>query len=242
MKKTFLTLSLFLTATIAFAQDKGFVTVNFGSSIPLGDFAGTDINNNSSGFAQTGYLFDATLGLKFSKYFGTTILIRSQVNQFDEETFAEHATKEIGYKATVNSTAWYIGNYMIGTYGSFPISKNFTLEPRMMVGFLTATSPEMTLKATAGSIPFWVTKNSSSSGSLSYLFGIGYKVNAGKHICISFNLDYLGTSTQFNNVETTDSFGGIDFTSWNQNIETFSLSAGIGFRFGTKKKLTINDI
>ena len=244
MKKTFLTLSLFLTATITFAQDKGFVSVNFGSSIPIGEFASTDENSNSAGYAQTGFLVDVSLGLKFSKHFGVNMLVREQVNKYDAQALADQ-TKESGVSSSINTTAWTMGGYMVGCYGSFPISKIFTIEPRIMVGYSTATSPNITINVTDGTTSAWAKVHSASSGSFSYLIGVGYRINAGKSFCFSFNADYLGANPEFSNVVTTYSWGDKEVGTMSQNIETINLSFGIGFRFGTQKnqkKLTINDL
>ncbi len=240
MKKKLLTVALSITTLTIVAQDnlidKGYLAVSFGSSTPIGDFASTNRNNSSSGYAKSGLLFDLSFGYKFSKYFGMATLLRGQVNKVDAQTLSNQAFQDIpdATSITVNTTGWTIGGYMAGGYGSFPISEKMSIESKVLFGFLTGTSPEIKYEISSPVTgDFWVKQSSASSVSFSYLIGIGYRFNLGKHFCFIANLDYLGANPQFNTIVTT-SFGDRDKEIMNQKFGTINYNFGIGYRFARK--------
>jgi hypothetical protein len=225
-----LTISLF-TATNCFSQDKGYIAISLGSSTPIGEFASKDPNNNAAGYAKSGAIFDISYGYKFGKNFGISALLRGQANTTDAQAIADQLSKQNpGVSGTVDSKAWSIGGYMVGGYGSFPISEKVSFESKAMFGFLSATSPELTVNLSGPGGTAWFKQNSSSSSTFAYLLSAGFKYNAGKRICLLANFDYLGAKPEFSNVETTSSTGSSSKSTFSQSFGTINFGVGIGYR------------
>ena len=225
-----LTISL-LTATNCHSQDKGYIAISLGPSIPIGDFASRDASNKSAGWATTGAIFDISFAYKLGQNFGLTALLRGQANGIDNDAFASELAKQAGGNWTVDSKAWSIGGLMFGAYGSFPISDKVSFDTSAMIGFLSATSPELnvTLSGSGGAV--WVKQSSVSASSFSYLIGVGFKFDVGNKICLLANLDYLGAKPEFRDVAVTSSAGGApQKNTFSQGFGAINFGFGIGMR------------
>lgn len=233
MKKTTTTLLFILLITYySFSQDKGYVAISLGPSIPIGDFASTDLNNSSSGLAKTGAIFDITFAYKLGTNMGLTAMLRGQSNPVDNQSLLDQLNREdptISWR--VDSKNWGIGGFMFGGYGSFAIATGKTsFEWRAMIGFLSASSPDLTLSGTQNGISAWAKLNSTTSTSFAYLIGAGFKFNVGAKICLLTNLDYMGSSAEFKNARTTNSAGTFSEETISQKFGTINFGIGIGLR------------
>ncbi len=223
--------SLFIS-TLCFSQAKGYIAISVGSSVPNGDFGSKDINNQSAGLANTGAIFDITFAHRFGKNLGITALLRGQANPVDAQPLIDELSNQ---NPTVFWTAesgdWGIGGLLVGIYGSFPLGKGkTTFDTRAMVGYLNATSPNITLTGTQGSSSAWAKLNSASASDFSYLLGAGFNFGIGKKVRILTNIDYLGSSPEFRNVKTTTSQGTFSESTFTQSFGTVNFSVGIGLR------------
>ena len=228
---TVLTALTFLTFN-SFSQDKVYIAVSLGSSSPIGDFSSKDPNNNSAGFANSGAIFDISFAYKFNKNFGITALLRGQANITDAQAIADELVKQNPtLSSKVKSGMWSIGGYMLGGYGSFPISEKVSFDSRIMFGFLTATSPEFNVNLSGPGGSAWIKQKSKSSSAFAHLIGVGFKWDAGKVISLLANFDYLGAKPEFRNVETISSLGQSEKNTFSQRFGTINVGVGIGFRF-----------
>ena len=75
--------ALLAIASPSLAQDKkGYIGISLGPSIPLGDLASKDIDNESAGFATSGAIFDISVAYKLGKGpFGITAMLRGQIEK-----------------------------------------------------------------------------------------------------------------------------------------------------------------
>ena len=234
MKKSILLLAVTLGVTISsiYAQDKGYLVVGLGTSSPLNDFASKNTNNNSAGFAEQGLAFDLSFGYKLSKYFGVAALLREQINAVDPQPITDEISKQLpAYNVSVTTTGWNIGGYMLGGYGSLSINEKSSIETKLICGFLTSKSPSIKAEVTNATSSFWQKQESTSSKSFAYLFGLGYRFSPTKHFCMSVNFDYLGANPEFSGVVTTNSSGDISKDTWNQKMGTINYTLSIGYRF-----------
>lgn len=226
-----LTISMLTTSTNCYSQDKGYIGVSFGPSIPIGDFASRDASNKSAGWATTGAIFDITFAYKLGTNFGLTGMLRGQANGLDNDAFANELAKQSGGNWTVNSKAWSIGGLMFGGYGSFPISDKVSFDTRALIGFLSATSPEFNITLNGSGGAGWIKQSSVSASSFSYLIGCGFKFDVANKICLLANLDYLGSKPEFRDVEVTSSVGGAPQKStFSQGFGSINFGVGIGLR------------
>jgi len=228
--------SLVALITIVFqshAQDeKGYIGISLGPSIPIGDLASKDADNEAAGWANTGAVFDISFAYKLGEgNFGITALLRGQANPTDAQGLADELASQVaGVNWTVESDGWGIGGLMVGGFGSFPISELTSFETRAMFGFLTAVSPELTVTGTLPGETIWVKQGSTSATSFAYLFGAGVKFGIGSNLYLLTNFDYLGSNPEFTDVELTASDGSRDTDTWSQSMGTINLSVGIALK------------
>ena len=119
---------------------------------------------------------------------------------------------------------------MFGCFGSFPISEKASFDTRVMIGFLSASSPEITITGTGPGGTAWIKQGSTTGASFAYLIGAGFKFDIGSKVYLLTNLDYLGSNPEFSKVELTTSDGSRDTDTWSQNIGTLNLSVGIALK------------
>jgi hypothetical protein len=224
---------VFFVFSVSFGQDKGYIAISLGPSFATGDFASTNMDNKSAGFAKTGAIFDITFAYKLNKNFGVSALLRGQANKTDAQAFADEMIKQIPMDNVAIRTetgSWGIGALLLGGFGSFPIQKDLSFEPRVMVGFASATSPGLTFNIDTPEGSAWVKQSSATATDFAYLFGMGVKYNAGKRVCILGNIDYFGSKPNFKNVELTDSFGDVYKDDYLRPLGSINLGIGIGYR------------
>lgn len=223
---------LLLNTFSSFSQDKGYIALSLGPSIPLGDFASKDMDKESAGFAKAGAIFDISFGYKLGKHFGISGLLRGQANKTDAQAMANEIAGKIPFdmNVRVESETWSVGALMVGGYGSFPVDKKISIESRLMIGFLSANMPKVTFNLSTTDESAWVKRSSSTGSSFAYLIGAGIKYDAGKRVCVLANLDYLGANPQYNDVETTTSFGDYSKDNFSQTLGSFNIGFGVGYR------------
>jgi hypothetical protein len=231
-KKNFILLALaVLCISNGLAQNKGYVAISIGPSIPVGDFASTDANSESSGFARPGAIFDISFAYKLGKNFGIAALLRGQANRVDTEAFENELNRRTGSRWTADSESWTTGGLLFGGYGSFPVSPKTSFETKALIGFLNATSPELYVTLNGSGGTGWVRQSSETATAFSYLLGAGFKFDAGKKICLLVSVDYLGSKPEFSDVTITSSNGGAaQKTTISQSIGTINFGFGVGYK------------
>jgi len=224
---------LLLTAWQTFSQDKGYFAVAMGAGIPTGDFASTDPDNSSAGLAKTGFLFDLSFAYKFGDTYGIAGLIRGQALITDAQAIADQLSVmfPFGTNGRVESGAWSAGSYLAGGYASWPLSSKTSADARLMVGLMSATSPEFNIDILSDGEMFWIKEQSATGSSVAFLAGAGLKYDAGEKLCILLNLDYLYAKPKFKDVETTSSLGMRNYATFSQPMGTINMGLGIGYRF-----------
>ena len=182
--------------------------------------------------AKTGAIFDISFAYKLGGgNFGITALLRGQANPTDAQIVADELSNQVaGVHWTVESANWSIGGLMVGGFGSFPISEKASFDLRAMIGFLSSTSPEITITGTEPGFTAWGKQGSSTATSFSYLFGAGFKFDIGSKIYLLTNLDYLGSNPEFLRIELTASDGSRETGTWKQSLGTINLGVGIALK------------
>ena len=236
MKKGSVLIVTFLRfVVIAFSQDKGYFAISLGPSIPLGDFASKDMDNESAGFAKPGAIFDLSFGYKLGKNVGVTALLRGQSNKLDGNAISNEMSKQLPDDVSEQTKvgSWAIGAFLAGVYSSIPVAKQVTFETRLMMGVLSVKAPEILIDLTGPGGTAWVKQKSASTTAFAYLAGIGIKYDAGKRVAVLANIDYLGAKPQFDNVEITTNLLDLqnETNDYTQDFGSINVSFGIGYRF-----------
>jgi hypothetical protein len=232
MKNLFmLSLILVFNTIYSFSQDKGYIAVSLGPSIPTSDFASKNIDNEAAGFAQPGGMIDISFGYKLSKNYGIAAMLRGQINNLDKDAISTEITKGLPWvNDNVRTGSWKIGGLMVGGYGTFPITNKVSFEPKFLFGLLLAKSPELNIDLTGPDGSGWVKQNSVTSSTFGALVGAGFKYNAGKKMCLFANIDYLGAKPEFRDVETTTNFDYREKGTYSQTFGTVNLGIGVGYK------------
>lgn len=231
------TLMACLFTANAQTEKKGFLSISLGPSIPIGDFASTDINKEEAGFASTGAIFDITFGYKANDKYGFMAVLRGQSNPFDAEALEnelENDNPSINW--SVDGDNWGIGGFLLGGYREVPLNEGSktSFQLKALIGFLNSTSPEFSFSATSGGVSASGKQFSASTTAFSYLLGLGFSHKLSNSINAVLNLDYLGANPEFKNVETVNTLGGQTSTStstFSQSFGAINISGGIAFTF-----------
>lgn len=237
MKNLLLVFGLLVT-TAGYAQDKGYVGLNFGLSNPLGDYKSTDPESEDAGYAKSGLCYDLSFGYKIGKNFGIAAMIRRQSNKFNEEELQSsidefNAIFDPYAHVSIATEPWKVGVYMAGGYGSFQLTDKLSFESRVLIGLMSAKSPELVVTWTTTD-PFEPggTEIQSSENGSAFAFGIGagLKMNVSERICLLFNLDYISATPEFKDVKYIDETGEVEMFDFDQSITTVNVGLGIGYR------------
>lgn len=228
---TLLLLATLFYSTLSNAQNKGYIALSFGSSTPVGDFASKDPANNAAGYAKSGAVFDVSFVYKLGKNLGIAALLRGQANTVDAQEMADFIARQYpGVSVSIESKTWSIGGYMVGGYGSYPVSEKLSFETKVLFGFLSATSPQIDYFLVGPGGSGWVRQASASASAFSYLFGAGFKYDVSKRICLLAQFDYLGSKPEFTGVQTTNSTGYYNKSTFSQSFGTINFGIGAGYR------------
>jgi hypothetical protein len=236
MKNSFLNSFLFIFAvaisTQGRAQEKGYIGISIGPSFPLGDFASTDWDKEDAGGATPGAVFDITFAYKLGGgNFGITAILRGQANPMDVQSMADEiALEEPGISWTVESDGWGVGGLMFGGFGSFAVSEKISFDPRVMIGFVNASSPEITITGSTPIGSIWAKQSSTDASSFAYLLGAGFRFSLGERMALLTNLDYMASNPEFQNVDLTSSIGAREEITWSQEISAINLGLGIALK------------
>lgn len=234
MKRTItVMIALFALITSSYSQDeKGFIGISLGPSIPIGDFASKDVKNSSAGGADPGAIFNLSFSYKLGESnFGIAGLLHGQSNPFNSQVLIDNVFDQSApVNLTVESENWEIGGLMLGGFGSFPITQKVSFDTRAMIGYLNASSPEFTITYSTNAQKGWIKTESASTYSLSYLVGAGFKFDVGKKIYLLTNVDYLSSNPEFTDVSIKSSDGNSQKKTIKQSINSINLSVGIALK------------
>lgn len=214
-------------------NQKGYISISLGPSLPTGDFASTNYNNNEAGWSKTGAVIDIAFTHKFSQsHWGIAAMLRGQTNPLDAQGIADEVASQVpGVLITVTTTNWQIGSLWLGTYGSFPFSEKAAFDTRAMIGFLRVTAPEITTTAITAFGSEWIKQSSSTTSTFGYLLGAGFRFDLGEKLSFLTQADYMSSKPKFKDVETTSSMGDYEKETKSQKIQTVNVSIGLAFKF-----------
>lgn len=218
--------SIFLTTKVVSHEEDRKIMLSYhrGTSRPTGDFRSTDFDEKKAAYAEAGIIQDFSFSYKLKPKFGLIALLRGQANSIDVDN------RNPGINFRVESGYWGMGGFLLRATGSFPISAKASFDTRAMLGFLNASSPELTITGSGPNGTFWIKNNAANATAFSYLFGAGFKFELGKKFYLLTNLDYLGSNPEFSNVETLSSDGTRTKDTYSQSIGAINVNLGLAFK------------
>ncbi len=234
MKKLIIYAILFLTP-IALISQKQYAALAIGASIPLNDFAKTDIADSTSGWAKTGVMIEFTYAYRFTHNFGLMAIISYSGNKFNTTSY-KNALEEQHPDTTfsvISGSNWSGGGILIGPYLRFPLGSRLSWDVRGLFGFYRCTSPQLTINPSTddGQTDLGShIRQRASALSYAFIVGTGFKYELSKYYLLLF-ADYTTTSLSFNNGSGWDFDDQPYKTTFKQDISYVSVTFGLGYYF-----------
>ncbi len=161
---------LIISSGTLFAQlaHPHFVSLNFGTNIPLSEY-GT-IDSLSSAGANPGIYYSFEGGAYFSKFFGVGVNIGAFNNSVDDDGIIEQLKTDAQFtngNFDVSSKSWTNGYIMLGPYFSFGNQK-FIVDLKVLGGIMNSERPFVNIESKDDQYEF------NSAAVYSTSFGINY--------------------------------------------------------------------
>lgn len=209
------------------ADDAKIISLNVGSAAALGDFGNQDPNNADAGGAGSGLSFD--LGLKMDgtedlKNFGLNLLMKLQVNPVGQE-YADAFVNELGSGTTATFGTYSLTGYMIGTHYNIRIGDNFKIQPKVLLGYMDAKSPQIDVSFMGAKVA-QITRGETSTFAALLGADIGYDIGKFR---IQAAYDYVVASPSYNVKLVSATTGTSEDRVWKQSLVTYNFSIGLGY-------------
>lgn len=230
--------ALFLLSPALLSGQEGevYVSVSAGVSIPLLDYAESDFDNESSGFARTGAGLKVDFGYRLNDYLSLSGMFTGGVNRFDyvklENWFTENFANTLpDTRWVVESKSWGMGGLLVGVTTQMPLYVNrLFIEVKAMGGFLYVYSPAryITGKET-GEDDILITTEQYASPTWALDAGLGLRYMRNRTQYFILSADYLLGNPYYSGVETPNDIGLQVSDSFSQRISTLNISLGLGY-------------
>ena len=174
--KSLLAVLAFLSSGVISAQlaHPHFISLNFGTNIPLSEYGTIDSLSSAGANPGTYYSFEA--GAYFSKLFGVGVNIGAFNNSVDDQGIIDQLKTDIRFTNSsfdVTSKSWTNGYIMLGPYFSFGWKK-FIVDMKVLGGIINSERPFVNIQSNDDQYEF----NSAA------VYGTSFGVNYGMHFRI----------------------------------------------------------
>lgn len=231
--KTILTYLFFAAICMqANAQDekRGYLTIGLGPSIPLSDFASTNTSNDDAGYAMSGGNLNIAFAYRLGNNLGLTAMFTGTSNPVDVDAIAEDFTESFpNVNWTITADRWRIGGLMIGGFATFPATENLSFDVRVLGGILQSTMPEIRAKAETGIGNATGKREEKTVSTSAFDLGFLFRYKLGSSFCLLAGADFISANPKFNDVTSTNSFGGSSTADIDQSYYTMNINVGLGF-------------
>jgi len=199
----------------------------------MSDFALTDINNPSAGFAKSGLNVEISAASLISKTMGFVLMYRNQNNPLDQGSLISQTTTKypnITWGASV--TNWKTNAFMAGYYSSYPLSaaRKVFLDLKFLIGGVKIASPSITLTGTQNNFSVTETQASSSAFAFAFCVGAGLKFDISHMLFLLLHVDYLQATPSYTDVPITGTTGQASSATFTQKVSTLNLNIGLGVK------------
>lgn len=244
MKHIFL-LTLIITSQLLLAQSREPVLnevfidnetsllLKLGVGFPSSDFGDTDLDNEKSGIAVPGFLFESSLNHFISESVYLSFMGRLQSNGLSEDEFVTfyRGLVPANVSITFESDAWRVNSLMVGLGTQNFLDNKTNFITRFMLGFSGSHSPSFKAVLSDGSTTVTESQESQSGTAFSYLIGAGINIQTNSSFSISIGADYFATAPEFSNVRFTGTVNNVvvanEAFSFKQEINLINLSIGL---------------
>lgn len=242
-----------LSEKYAFIKDdflgKTYFGVSVGVAIPFNEFASTDPNKLTSGYAKTGFTYNLTFRYALSEYFGIAAKYINTTNPFDAQKYQNYFNNLYApYTCLFTSDPWTIEGFMIEPTYLFK-SPKYNIEIGVGIGDLSGTMPAnnktftpplpVVLYTSQGTINTKISNQSQSAyyaNNFAVSFDVAYRYMIAKNLILSASADVVICDLTFKSAQQliTDTAGNIYARTLPNYLKPFRLvhlTVGIGFQF-----------
>ncbi|MEL6733838.1 MAG: outer membrane beta-barrel protein [Bacteroidota bacterium] len=207
-----------------------FMGIAVGTSVALGDFQDTSLDNPDAGFAQNGNRYDIYGGYMLSKHVTLTTGVRYQTFETDvQDVVALFNNLRPGITFNGENGDWRSYYVLVGMAYRIPIVRRFQIYPRFALGPLWVRSPGLEVNTDNGVLINNFSRSSETGLGLGYDIGLGLRTNIGKYFALLPTFTFSGgrirvpnIATNLNNVTTIRDFDTM--------IQSFNLGLSLAFR------------
>jgi opacity protein-like surface antigen len=235
-------LSTFVCAAQKITQEqfflsKGLVDVQYGISIPVGDYALSDFTL-PAGYAQNGYSLKLGLNYDLAPYIGFAIQYQYTQNSFNSgnllSDLRENNRSDDVYNS-YTSDPWKLQGMLLGVYYPLKATRT-TIDIKVLGGIFTGTLPECEENVTVPSLNylnFNIKQLETKASNLGFQLGLKFRYQLYKKLVLSSSIDYTQATINFEDIRLVEtnshqSFSGEDYS---QKFQFFTFAAGIGIQF-----------
>jgi len=241
----FLICFFFLISANTFAQYNSFMSISFGGSIPQGDFGDTDPNNESAGYALTGFFLSFDGAYMFVPYVGiggslsfannsiNTVAVRDQIKQYIEEYYPDLELPEDS-QISYDFGFWNNICIMAGPYFALPVGRitfdirgvagmNIILPPKTQMNFYIPPDEE-----------FRSYREGQQTVAFGYKIGGGIRYESKSSYVFRLMADYSYTKTTISVTDELPEYitpNNNETRQYEQPIGSILVGLGIGYHF-----------
>ncbi|UCH65917.1 MAG: hypothetical protein JSW63_01930 [Ignavibacterium sp.] len=210
---------------------KIYVGISAGPSFPLSDFGDNDPQNERSGYAKTGYIFEINGGIRLLNLFEISISAFRNSNSTDFTNLINSLNDaNPGANLTGESKSWEIYGVLGGIGVSFPLPEKFIADIRVLGGYQNTSSPEILMKGIDQDT--YVKIEGKTVSSPVYLGSVSTRFPLSNTLYLSFGFQYISSTGKFENVQTTTSINGeVDQStiSFERSMDAWGLNIGLKY-------------
>jgi len=232
----FITLLFISTITKAQLSRPHFVSANFGTNLPLGDYQEVDSIASSGANAGLYYSFEA--GAYFSKVLGVALNIGAFSNSVDEESIKDQLKRDLGSnnEFSVNSDNWVNGYIMLGPILSLGTEK-IIVDLKVLGGVINSAKPFINVETQSGTTTTTFNQsNEVTAFSLGLNYGLHVRIKLKSKIGLRVNAEGFMGNQEFETRVIEASMDDptketITTQKLEKNIQALNLGLGLSITF-----------
>ncbi len=230
LQLSFTSILLFFSGSIvAQLAHPHFVSLNFGTNIPLSEYG--EIDSLSSAGANQGIYYSFEGGAYFSKLFGIGVNIGAFNNSVDNDGIIDQLKTDAQFNNgnfNVSSKSWTNGYIMLGPYFSFG-SPKFTVDLKALGGIINSERPFINIQSENDQYEFNSAAVYSTSFGVNY--GMHFRIRLKGKLALRINAEGMLAAQEFTEKiteisQTGNSQPAIERTA-TREISAVNLGAGL---------------
>ena len=225
MQRIFIPLFFLFASFSCFGQSNIQVGLRTGPSFPMFQYKGTNLNNDSAGFAGQGWNYSAQASWFFHEMLGVQAsgglqTHPIQTNKLKEAYKNEYNAEEV----TVEAGDFQTQLYQLGPVFQYPVTDKIRLQAKLLAGILIGLNPESTITIEKDNSPTVFETTFAQATAFTINPGLGGFYKTGENVEAGLTVEYAGAVPQF---EYTDKAGETVTTS--QPMRFLNINIGVNY-------------